>query len=78
MQLIPRKQNIVSSSCFDSHWQKNLKNIVENVLTSLACLAGECGWMALITSFGMARAHTIFSAKYNLKIYTENSFQLMH
>jgi len=34
--------------------------------------------MALSTSFGMASAHTIFSVKYNLKIYTENSFELMH
>ena len=25
MQLIPEKQNI-TSSCFDSQWQKNLKN----------------------------------------------------
>jgi len=34
--------------------------------------------MASLTSFGVASAHTIFSAKYNFKIYTENSLELMH
>jgi len=34
--------------------------------------------MALLTGFGVASAHTIFSAKYNLKIYADNSFELMH
>jgi len=30
------------------------------------------------SSFGVESAHTIFSAKYNLKMHTENSFELMH
>jgi len=34
--------------------------------------------MALLTSFGVASAHTISSAKYYLKIYTENIFELIH
>jgi len=29
------------------------KIILKDVLTSLACLAGECGWMALLTNFGV-------------------------
>ena len=78
----PSKQNI-SSACFDSHrslpFEKPLtpiwKTIGKNILTSLAYLIGDCGWMALLTRFWLASAG-IFSTKYNLNIYTENSFEL--
>ena len=40
-------------------------------------LSEDCGWMALLTRFWVASAG-IFSTQYNLNIYTENSFKLLH
>ena len=50
------------------------KTIGKKILT-FAYLIGNCGWMALLTRFWAASAG-IFSTKYNLNIYTENSFKL--
>jgi len=51
------------------------KPLVKKIFTSLAYLIGDCGWMALLIRFWVASAG-IFSPKYNLNIYTENSFKL--
>jgi len=53
------------------------KNIGKKILTSRAYLIGDCGWMALLTRFWGASAG-IFIKKYNLNIYTENSFELLY
>jgi len=77
--------NIINSptnKIFQAHvltriWGIRWKTIGKNILTSLAYLIGNCEWMALLTRFWVASAG-IFSTKYNLNIYTENSFKLLH
>jgi len=74
--------NSLTSKTFQAHaltrtWRIRWKTIGKNILTSLAYLIRNCEWMVLLTRLRVASTG-IFSTKYNLNIYMENSFKLLY
>jgi len=66
--------NSPASKIFQAHVLTLTGGIIWRKNFDFSCIF-DCGWMALLTRFWVASAG-IFSTKYNLNIYTENSFKL--